>query len=156
MIHIPYWWHASLFEILWLIGGLVAGVLSSLNLRDAWKDHEILAKIKSDPAIHTRHYEMIAISAQGRLAAQGFRLGVSTLIVFAGAVGCLNANPLRGATTYTGLVVTLALVGISLATATIALLDLLRRNRLYKLAIGRADVIAAKRRAEHTTDSDAA
>lgn len=151
IIHIPYWWHASLFEILWLVGGLTAGVLTWTNLRDAWKDNEMLDTIRFDPAVHRKHYEMIAISAQGRLAAQTFRLIVSGLIVFAGAVGCVTPNPLGGATTMTGFVVTLALVGISALTATIAFLDLIRRNKLYELAMGRTAVLAAKLRAQHVS-----
>lgn len=154
MIHIPYWWHASLFEILWLVGGVAAGVLSGLNLRDAWKDNEILEAVRFDESLHKREYEMITISAHGRMAAQGFRLGVSTLIVFAGAVGIATANPLRGATTLTGLTVTVALVGISLATAAIAYLDLIRRKRLYELSKGRTNVIAARRLAEHLINTE--
>lgn len=154
MIHIPYWWHASLFEILWLAGGLVAGVLTALNVHDAWKDNAVLDKIRFDPAIHRRHYEMIALSAHGRLASQTFRLVVSALIVFAGAVGCVSVNPLRGATTVTGFVVTVALVGISMLTATLSFLDLIRRNRLYELAMGRSDVIAAKLRVQNIIEKE--
>lgn len=154
MIHIPYWWHASLLEIMWLIGGIAAASLTTLNLRDAWKDNEILDDIRFDESIHRRHYEMIWLSARGRLASQAFRLVVSGLIVFAGAVGCLTPNPLGGLTTLTGLTVTVALVGISLLTATVAFLDLIRRNRLYELATGRSEVIAAKLRAQHLIDTE--
>lgn len=143
IVEVPYWWHASLLELLWLTGGLTALILTTLNLHDAWKDNEVLDKIRFDPAIHQRHYEMIAISAHGRLQSQAFRLIVSSLIVFAGVVGVATVNPLRGATTWTGLAVSTALVGISGLTAIVALLDLIRRNRLYELAIGRSDLIRA-------------
>lgn len=152
MIHVPYWWHASLFEILWLAGGIAAGALTVLNLHDAWKDNAVLDTIRFDPDISEQHYEMISLSAQGRLSSQAFRLVVSCLITFAGGVGCLTVNPLRGATTITGLVVTVALLGISLLTATIAFLDMIRRNRMYELATGRTEVIEARARAENHTD----
>lgn len=144
VIDVPYWWHASILEVLWLVGGLVAAALTAGNLHDAWKDNAVLDTIRSDPAVHRKHYEMIAISSHGRLQSQSFRLVVSTLIVFAGIVGVLTVNPLRGTTTLTGLAVSTALVGISVLTATVALLDLVRRNRLYELAMGRSDVLAAQ------------
>jgi hypothetical protein len=148
LIDVPYWWHASLLEVLWLIGGLTALALTAANLRDAWKDNAVLDTIRFDPTVHHRHYEMIAISAHGRLQSQAFRFLISALIVFAGLVGVVNANPLKGATTLTGLAVAVALVGISLLTATVATFDLIRRNRLYELAMGRSDVLAAQMKAE--------
>lgn len=145
---VPYWWHATLLEIIWLVAGLVAVALTALNLHDAWKDTRVVDEIQDDPTIHERHYAMIATSAQARIRSQIIRLLIALLIVGAGVDGVIVANPLGGVTTWTGLGVTFALVGISALTALMALLDLVARNRLYELALGRTEVLAAKHRAD--------
>jgi hypothetical protein len=68
VIDVPYWWHASLLELLWLDRrSRPRSPLTAMNLHDAWKDNAVLDKIRFDPAVHRKHYAMIAISAHGRL-----------------------------------------------------------------------------------------
>lgn len=152
MIHIPYWWHATLFEVLWLSGGLAAAWITGLNLLDSWKDRQALDEIRADQSVHDRHYRMIELAAKGRTASQAFRLAISGLIVVAGIQGCVTANPLRGATTLTGFFVTVCLDGIALITAWRAFADLRERNRLYELATGRSAVLAARMAARGNAD----
>lgn len=154
MITVPYWWHATLLELLWLTGGLVAGWLTLLNLRDAWKDTEALERIRLDTSVHDRHYRMIELAAKGRMGSHTFRLIITALIVGAGAIAVLTSNPLRGTTTYTGLAVTVCLDGIAILTAIRSYADLRNRTRLYDLASGRSDVLAAKLRGQHLTENE--
>lgn len=144
LIEVPYWWHASLLEICWLVGGLMSLIITTVNLLDAWKDNSVLDEIRADKSIHARYYKMIVISAHGRLQSQIFRNAISGLIAGVGVVGVLTANPLGGGTTWTGLAVSVALVGISGLTALISFFDLVRRNQLYDLATKRTEVLATQ------------
>lgn len=148
-ITVPYWWHATLLEVLWLVGGVIAAAITIANLLDTWKDNQALAQIKAEPAMHDRHYRMIELAAKGRMSSQWTRLMISGLIVATGGFACLNANPLGGHTTWTGFVVTGCLVGISFLNAWKAFADLSQRNRMYELATGRSAVLAARLRARH-------
>lgn len=154
LVHVPYLWHATLLEILWLIGGLFALPLGYANLRDAAKDEEILSDVRSDPAIHSRHYFMIEQAAKGQTMDHWLTVGSSAMIVLAGVIGCLVPNPIGGATTATGLAVTGALLGISAITAVRAFAAMLRRNRMYELAAGRSSVIAAELRARNAPSNE--
>lgn len=146
LIHIPYWWHASLFEIMWLTGGLVAAVLTAANVVDSLKDRPVLAELRDDPAMHDSHWQMISLAAKGREGSQITRLIISVLITGTGLVGVLQPNPLKGATTWTGFAVTFALIAIAYLTASRSLLDYRLRNQMFELAQGRSSVIAAKLR----------
>lgn len=154
LVHVPYWWHATLLELLWLAGGLAALPLAHSNLRDAVKDEAILDELRHDPAIHSRHYYMIEEAAKGRSFEHWLTVISSSLIVIAGIVGCSVPNPQGGYTNATGLAVTVCLVGISLVTAVRTYMALVRRQRLYDLAAGRSAVLAAEMRARNTTPSE--
>lgn len=146
LIHVPYWGDATLLEILWLASGLLATYWTLANVQDSWKDRRSLRLIEADPAVHDRHYQMIKLSAQGRLNSQLVRLVISLLIVATGIVGIFQPNPLRGATTLTGLTVTVALVLIGLLTAGRSYFDWRQRNLLYEMATRRTEVIARRLR----------
>lgn len=146
---VPYWWHATLLEILWLAGGVIASAITVANLLDTWKDNQALAQIKKEPAMHDRHYRMIELAAKARLSSQWFRLAISLLIVGTGGFACVTSNPLGGRTTWTGFVVTGCLDGIAFLNAWKAFADLSQRNRMYELATGRSAVVAARLRARH-------
>lgn len=148
-IMVPYWWHATLLEILWLACGAIAAGLTSVNLWDSWKDLSSLDLIRDDPSVHERHYKMIALAAHGRTSSQMSRLSISALIVVTGLIGCYQKNPLGGRTTWTGLTVTACLVAIAVVTALRSYLDHRQRNLLYEMASGRSAVIAARMRARN-------
>lgn len=148
-ITVPYWWHATVLELLWLAGGVLAMSITSANLVDAWKDSRALAEIREDPAMHDRHYAMVELAAKNRISAQWYRMAVSALIIIPGAYGCYTPNPLQGRTTWLGLVLTACLDAIAALTAWKAWSDMRTRNRMYDLAMGRSTVIAAKLREKH-------
>lgn len=149
LITVPYWWHATLLEVIWLISGSMAGVLTLLNLYDSWKDQESLAIVRHDPSVHDRHYQMIKLAAQGRTSSQASRLAIALLIMLTGIIGVTQPNPTGGHTTWTGLTVTVCLVAIAALTAARSFLDYRQRNLLYELATKRTAVIAARIRAQH-------
>lgn len=148
-VMVPYWWHATMLEVLWLAGGLLALPVAYVNLRDAVKDEAILDDLRGDPAMHSRHYFMIEEAAKGRSFDHWITLVVSTAIVVAGIVGCAVANPLGGETNPTGFAITICLLLISGATTARALSALIRRRRMYELAAGRSSVLAAEMRARN-------
>lgn len=146
IVDVPYWWHATLLEILWLAGGLTALPLAIANWIDAVKDTSILDDIRADPAVHSRHYFMIEQAAKGQALDHSLTVVSSSAIVFAGIVGCVVKNPLGGATTATGFAITIALLLVSGVTALRAYAALVRRSRMYELAAGRTNVLAAEMR----------
>lgn len=148
-ISVPYWWHATILEVAWLVSGVTSTVFTVLNLYDSWKDKLSLHVISADPSVHTQHYDMIRLAAHGRTSSQMTRLIISLLITFTGVFGVLQANPLGGHTTWTGLTVTLCLVAIGFLTAHRSYLDLRQRNLLYEMATKRTSVIAAGLKARH-------
>jgi hypothetical protein len=154
LIHVPYWGDATLLEILWLVAGSIAAIFTLLNIADSWKDHQLLKLIRTDPSVHDLQYEMIRVSANGRIESQVSRLAIALLIVATGIVGVITPNPLHGGTTATGLAVTVALVLIGAITAARSMLDYRQRNLLYDMATQRTSVIAARLRAQQVTDPD--
>lgn len=150
VVTVPYWWHATMLELLWLAGGLVALPLAQINFRDAVRDQEILDDVRNDPAVHSRHYFMIEEAAKGQTIDHWLTVVSSILIVVAGIIGCVVPNPLGGTTTATGFAITVTLLGISAVTAVRAYSALIRRRRLYELAAGRSSVLAAEMRARNT------
>jgi hypothetical protein len=146
LIDVPHWGNATLMEVLWLISGAVAAYFTLLNVVDSWKDQRLLVAIRADRSVHDRHYRMIELSAQGRLSSQLSRMAIALLIVATGLVGIATPNPVHGKTSLTGLTVTVALVAISALTATRSFLDLRQRNQLYRLAMGRSEVLARRMR----------
>lgn len=148
-INVPYWWHATLLELLWLVSGTVAALLTVLNLYDSWKDQASLTIIRDDKSIHDRHYQMIKLAARGRVTSQASRLVISLLIMVTGVIGVTQENPLGGRTTWTGLTVTGCLVAIAVITAVRSFFDYRQRNQLYELATKRSAVISARLRARH-------
>lgn len=148
-ITVPYWWHATLLEGLWLVSGTISALLTILNLYDSWKDQESLETIRGDASVHDRHYQMIKLAAHGRVSSQASRLAISGLIMVTGVIGITQPNPTRGHTTWTGLTVTVCLVSIAVLTAVRSFFDYRQRNLLYELATKRSAVIAARLRARH-------
>lgn len=148
-ITVPYWWHATLLEVLWLGSGATAGLLTLVNLYDSWKDQESLKVIRNDETVHDRHYQMIELAAQGRTSSQASRLVISLLIMATGIFGVTQPNPSGGNTTWTSLIVTVCLVAIAVITAARSYFDYRQRNLLYELATKRSAVIAARLRARH-------
>ncbi len=148
-ITVPYWWHATLLEALWLVAGSTAAALTMTNLYDSWRDKAILKEIRKEPAMHERHFQMIKVSALGRIYSQSARFLISLLITGTGVFGVSQPNPLGGRTTWTGLTVTACLVAIAVITALTSFFDYRRRNTLYALATGRSLVIAAELRARN-------
>lgn len=146
-ITVPYWWHATLLELLWLVGGLAATWLTSLNLSDAWKDRNVLADAQDDPAMHSRHFAMIKLAVDSRVSAQLLRLITSLLIAGVGLFAVEQPNPLGGKTTLTGFAVTVCLDGIAVLTALKSAHDRWQRSRMYELATGRTASLAAQMRA---------
>lgn len=153
-ITVPYWWHATLLEGLWLVSGAVACLLTITNLYDSWKDNASLTVIREDPTVHDRHYQMIKLAAQGRTSSQASRLAISGLIMVTGIIGVIQSNPLGGRTTWTGLTVTGCLVAIAVITAARSFFDYRQRNLLYELATKRSAVIAARLRARNLKKED--
>ncbi len=151
---VPYWWHATLLEALWLLGGAVAVALTLTNLFDSWRDLPALKSIKTDKSVHARHYEMIRIAARGRITSQAARLTISCLILATGIFGVMQPNPLGGRTTWTGLTVTACLVAISLITAARSFFDYRERHTLYDLATGRSAVLAARLRSRNIPETE--
>jgi hypothetical protein len=143
-IHVPYWWHATILEASWLATGVVSAVLTVANLIDSWRDNDALEVIRNDPSVHDRHYQMVKLAAHGRTTSQATRLMISVLITFTGIVGVVQANPLNGKTTWTGLTVTVCLVAIGALTAYRSYMDYRQRNLLYEMATKRSAVLAAK------------
>ncbi len=150
---VPYWWHATLLEALWLLGGAIAVALTLTNLFDSWRDLPALKSIAKDPSVHSRHYAMIRISARGRITSQMARLVIASLILSTGIFGVSQPNPLGGRTTWTGLTVTACLVAISLITAARSFFDYRERHTLYDLATGRSSVLAARLRARNIPEA---
>jgi Na+/H+ antiporter NhaD/arsenite permease-like protein len=148
-IHVPYWWHATLLEALWLLAGGVASALTLTNLYDSWKDKAALRAIHLDPSVHERHYKMIELAAEGRMSSQAARFVIALLITGTGVFGCYQKNPLGGKTTWTGLTVTACLVAIAVITAARSYFDYRQRNALYDLAASRTSVHAARLRARN-------
>lgn len=153
LVHVPYWWHATLLEILWLLGGVLALPVAIANIIDARKDIDILADIRGDPTIHSRHYYMIEEAAHGKSFNELLTIINVILITATGIIACVLPNPLMGATTITGLVVTVCLDGIAAVTALRSHASLVRRRRMYELAAGRTNVIAAEIRARNIPKS---
>ncbi len=150
---VPYWWHATLLEALWLIGGAIAVALTLTNLFDSWRDLPALKSIAKDPSVHRRHYEMIRVAARGRITSQSARLMIAALILATGIFGVSQPNPLGGRTTWTGLTVTACLVAISLITAARSYFDYRERRTLYDLATRRSSVLAARLRARNIPEA---
>lgn len=148
-ITVPYWWHATLLEVLWLVSGAAAGVLTVMNLWDSWKDNDSLEIIRNDESVHDRHYQMIKLAAHGRVSSQASRLVISLLIMVTGVIGVTQPNPLGGRSSWTALTVTVCLVAIAVITAVRSFFDYRQRNLLYELATKRSAVIAARLRARH-------
>lgn len=153
MITVPYWWHTSLLELLWLLGGVTALPLAYRNLVDAVKDQEILDELRDDPTVHSRHYFMVEEAAKGRSFDHWLTVVSAVAIVVAGIIGCAVPNPTAGATSATGFAITGALLTISAVTAARALSSTLRRKRMYELAAGRSAVIAAAMRARQLQEA---
>ena len=147
LVQIPYWWHATIFEIMWLISGLVGGVITVANLADSYGDRDVLSEIRDDPAVHETHYRMIELAAKGREESQWVRLVICALITASGAVGVLTANPLKGGTTWTGFVVTITLILIAVLTAAKSWRDYQHRDKMMALAMQRTSVTAARMKA---------
>jgi hypothetical protein len=153
-IYVPYWWHATLLELSWLVSGVISTGLTFANLYDSWKDRASLELIRDDPTVHRRHYEMVKLAAHGRISSQLTRLVISLLIMLTGVIGIVQANPLGGRTTWTGLTVTVCLVAIGVLTAARSYFDYRQRNLLYEMATKRSSVIAARLRAETVNDNN--
>lgn len=147
MVDVPYWWHATLFEVLWLVAGVASALLTAGNLRDTWKDREVLEMIRRDKSVHRLHFQMLRIVVLGRIESQVVRMAISLLIIVSGVTGVVTPNPLRGATTWTTFAVTLTILGIGMLTALKSFTDYRQREALYEMAQGRSAVIAAKLRA---------
>lgn len=152
LVTVPYVWHATVLEALWLVGGLVALPLAIRNLRDARRDEEILDDVRNDPAVHSRHYFMIEHAAKGATIDHWLTVISAVLICVAGIGGCVIANPLGGRTSLTVFIVTAALLGISGSTALRAWHGQIVRGRLYELAAGRSSVLAAEMRAKESRE----
>ncbi len=150
-ITVPYVWHTTAFEALWLAAGLASAVLTVMNLYDSWKDKAALEVLRLDPTIHDRHYRMVEVAAKGRSSSQFARLRISLYIVAIGIYGVLTSNPLGGKTTLTGLVITLGLISIAVETAVRSWRDLVQRNLLYEMATKRTAVLAAQLRVSNPT-----
>jgi hypothetical protein len=148
VIYVPYVWHVSLIELLWLLGGVVGLVISAINVNDSWRDRVVVRSLKRDPSIHTAHWEMVELAAHGRLSSQWTRARICVYITAVGLYACVTPNPAGGAITVTGLLVTVALVGISLETAVRSYRDYRQSEQLYDLAQGRSAVLGAKMRIE--------
>lgn len=146
-VAVPYWWHATALEVLWLAGGILALPAAAANVIDARRDEAILEDIRSDPTIHSKHYYMIAEAARGRLFDQWLTMLSSSLICLTGIVAVVVPNPLHGTTNLTGFVVTVCLDSIAAVTAARSHAAMVRRQRMYELAAGRSSVIAAEMRA---------
>jgi len=144
---VPYWWHATLLEVIWLGGGIGALPAALINLRDAVNTEEILDDVRSDPSIHSRHYFMIEHAVKGETLDHWITVVVASAITCVGVIGCVVSNPIGGHTTITGLALTALLLMISIATAFRSNASLVRRRRMYELAAGRSSVIAAEMRA---------
>jgi hypothetical protein len=99
--------------------------------------------------MHQGHWKMIRLAAKGRRDSQWTRLVICLLICLTGIVGVLQANPLGGRTTWTGLTVTAALVVIAGLTAHRSWRDYTQRGQMLDLARGRTSVIAAELRARN-------
>jgi hypothetical protein len=147
-IYVPYWWHATILEVSWLATGVVSAFWTVANLIDSWRDNDALEVIHQDPSVHDRHYQMIKLAAHGRTTSQVTRLVISVLITFTGIIGVLQANPLGGRSTWTGLTETVCLVAIGALTAYRSYMDYRQRNLLYEMATKRSAVIAARLRAD--------
>lgn len=152
-VAVPYWWHATLFELMWLTGGTIALPFAIANFRDAREDEDILDEVRNDPSIHSRHYYMLEEAANGRTFNEWMTIVSASLICVTGIIGCSVANPTRGVTTATGFAVTLCLDGLAIATAIRAYVAKARRERLYELAAGRSSVLAAELRAKNIPPS---
>ena len=153
-INVPYWWHATLLEVLWLCSGTISALLTLVNLYDSWKDQASLAVISEDRSVHDRHFQMIKLAAHGRVSSQASRLAISALIMVTGGIGVTQPNPLGGHTTWTALTVTTCLVAIAVITAARSFFDYRQRNLLYELATKRSAVIAARLRAKYLNEED--
>lgn len=94
--------------------------------------------------MHEGHWQMIRLAANGRRESQWTRLVICLLICLTGVVGVLQANPLAGRTTWTGLTVTAALVVIAGLTAHRSWRDYTQRGQMFELAKHRSSVIAAE------------
>lgn len=147
MTSIPYWYHATLFEILWLISGAIGATITWKNLRDSLRDQEFVDELRDDPTMHRAHFAMIRLAARARRESQMTRLAICVLICATGIVGVIQKNPLHGKTTWTGFVLTASLVAISALTAHRSFLDWRQRNAMRDLSRGRSAVIAAEMRA---------
>lgn len=134
LIDVPYWWHSTLFEILWTIGGLVAFGCSVWNLVEAAADVGSLDLIRGRPTIHERHFAMIELVAYKNLRDELIRLALALLVLSTGLVGVLTPNPLGGTTTLTGFAVTVCLVGVSLGLMAWGVADARDRRRLSRMA----------------------
>lgn len=150
---VPYWWHASILELLWLIGGVVALPFALRNLREAAEDENIIEPMRYDPSVHSRHFLMVQRAAKGQTLDHWLTVVVSSLIVVAGAVACAVPNPLGGTVTPTSFAITICLLGISAATVLRAVSAMSIRRELDALAEGRSSVIAAELRANAARDN---
>lgn len=147
LITLPYWWHATAAEVLWLISGAVAFAITLLNVADSWKDKQVVEDARRDVSIHETHMKMLELAAQGKYDSQVTRLFISSLICTSGVVGIVTPNPLGGRTTVTGLVITVTLLCIAGLTAMRSWGDYRLREELWELANSRSAVIAARMRA---------
>jgi hypothetical protein len=150
LIQIPYWWHATIFEVLWLVSGVAGVAITTINVADSQADRPVLDRIRKDTTVHESHYQMIELAVRGRLESQWIRLLICTLITASGVFGVMQPNPLRGGTTWTGFVVTLTLIGIAALTAAKSWLDYRQRDKMFELAMGRSAVQAARLLAEES------
>lgn len=151
-VSVPVFWNATLLELLWLAGGLLALPPAIRNLHDAARDEEILEPMRFDPSVHQTHYRMVQSALNGQTLDHWLTVVSACLIVIAGTVGCAAPNPLGGRVTPTLGAITACLLGVSAITAVRAYAALVTRRRLFELAAGRSSVIAAEMRAKAATD----
>jgi hypothetical protein len=135
--------------VIWLTAGLLGAAITCANIYDSRKDRDLVNALRGDPAIHKTHWKMLAAAQADREESQWTRLAVCGLIIASGGVGVLQENPLRGATTWTGVIVTCTLVGVAALTAGRSLREYRSREGMYHLGLRRSSVTEARLKARN-------
>lgn len=131
LLNVPTWGSATLFEMLWLVAGIIALVVGVGNIVDAHRD---LLSLPHAPTKDSVRREMLEIVAKGNITDEALRLVIAAMIVTTGTIGVVTPNPAGGRVTLTGLAVTMCLVAIAIVSAARGIVHTHRRHTLYELS----------------------
>jgi hypothetical protein len=126
LIEIPSWSNATLVELIWLFSGILAFTIASMRLVPLVRDLNLAKLIGEDD---------LCVIARGYLRRETVRMAQASCIIGIGIYSSITAPGVPGParTTVVGLVITAALILISLLVAFQSYLDWSDRKEVQRI-----------------------